>query len=156
MNLKELIESEGLRDEPDYEAIARHLNKRPLIPNPNPRGDVPDPPTMGQLQSKIASGANAQQDLAVIGAIAALIKDGEALARYTGLKNEDSASALLPMMQAYGLSDGSVQAIQERLAQTMPDPDWAQEIKGPSLAEQNGLDIVRPDQVQEAFRGWAS
>ena len=156
MNLRELIESEGLRDEPDYEEIARHLNKRPLIPNPNPRGDVPDPPTMGQLQGLIASMPTAQQDLGVIGKIAALIRDGKAVAEYTGLSNEDLPESLLPMMAAYGLSPDTLQAIKTRLAQTMPDPDWQGEIEGPSLAEQNGLGIVRPEQVQEAFSGWAS
>lgn len=132
----------------DYPAIAAWLNECSLIPNPSPQGQVPKPYTMAELFALITDPA----DLAIVSQVADLLKAGQAIVQVTGIEFGSTPESVLATLQGQGLSQTASDAIAARMAETIPDPGWAENVPGEARRVALGIEpIVTPEQVQEAL-----
>ena len=156
MDLKKLIDSipelATHVDEQNYEEIATYLNQPQT--EKNPVTEVPLVPSPVQhnfelftiaLEDPITSAA----DQEALERVAGIIKLGEAYSGHLGTSNEGNLPGLIDIAEQNGLSPASVQRLKDRIAQTIPDPSWQAQIKKLSLAEQNELGRISPEDVQE-------
>lgn len=138
MDKIEWIKSELLPDENPYTAVSR-LNSLVSVPNPAPQGKVPDLPSLTDLISLVAL-----ERLQVVIETQAYRLIAEAFAR-----GENSmAFAYFPAL-FHLLEESEIEAIQKRLAETLPDPTWQKTIMC-SLAEKEGYEPVTLEDVLAA------
>jgi hypothetical protein len=169
MLLKDLIIREGLENE-SAEDIVSTLNNKPLIPNPQPRGQVGRPvSSMEEIFALVNSRGNTvdpsqleeselpayqqalQTDLAVIGHIAQLIRDGKTIGEFIGIPSKGNSVGLVKLLRNMGLSQVVADGIEERLTLTVEDPSWVEEVLSPSLAELEGLGFITLEDVNSAL-----
>lgn len=126
----------------DYPAIAARLNAPTIIDNPvTEPATVPHPPTLKEIYAAIP----------VAEAAAIYNKPGLSADIRNAIDSGDPE--YLAMMLAIVLELGIISAqtataLALLLARTQPDPAWAAQIAGPSLAAAAGLGVVTAADVQ--------
>lgn len=158
MTLEELValpEYAGLVEARDYQAIAKALNEMVMVDNPEPQLQVAKPVQfIDELFAIILQDAGTDPDrfAADNAALAALdqhLQRGERLAKYFGLQFSGPIGAVTELASnKFGLTETTRSRIQARLAETIPDPDYREQIPSDSIAKQNGLGIVTARHVQ--------
>lgn len=150
MTLLELIQQQNLQNN-TYDYICQELNNKPLINNPSPIGQVPKEAKISDFLVIIQTSGSPTEDLAIVSSVAELIKVGDAIGSHLGLSTEGNIESLVNLLEANGLSESAVANIRARLAETEDNPNYQPKILGQSLAEENGLGRIKPEDVQYAL-----
>jgi hypothetical protein len=154
ITLKQLIEREELVGLP-YEEIARTLNEKPLIDNPEPQENIIKETSIPELLGLIRrpDSETIENDLAVLANVSSLIEVGEKIGGHLSLSTQGNIPGFIDLLEVSGLNPDTAQILRDRLAETMPDPNYQSTIFGPSLAEEESLGFITGEQVQGAFHG---
>jgi hypothetical protein len=149
--LKELILQENLEDL-EYEEISRILNEKPLIPNPITEAPlIPKPLKMSDFLGAIKSTEKFQEDMAIVASLTELVKVGSALSKHLGVPDTGDIQGFITLLVESGLSDEAKEALERKLQETIPDPNYQPFIPGLSKAEEAGLGLITPERVQGAL-----
>lgn len=163
----------------NYPALADALNFQPLHPNPVPQEQVPAPITLDALRGKLtrqekrwilksetlndllaqayASSEIDEEEIDFVLAEFSRHPTGEkpllvALLELAEAQHGESLAKLCGILLGLGkLSTGTHDAVLAAMATTVPDPEWQPEVRGQSLAQENGLPTVTARQVREAL-----
>ena len=141
----------------DYGAIAAWFNHTPLIPNPATQGDVPKPVASQYELFAIAllDPATEAQNQVALEKIAGTIQIGNILSGHTGISNAGNLPGLVDLAETFGMASATVQALRDRLAETIPDPNYQPQI--PSEPRWQTLGLTAPVSnvaVQDALVGY--
>ena len=143
----------------DYGEIAAWFNHRPLIPNPATQGDVPKPVASQYELFTIAllDPATQAQNQAALEKIAGTIQIGNVLSGHTGISNDGNLPGLVDLAEDFGMASATVQVLRDRMAETIPDPSYQEQIPGEPRWQTLGLSLpVSNDAVQNALVGYVA
>ena len=124
--------------------IAHLLLVRPMVPNPNPQPQLPKPIDTNQLMSLVSPSTIAAADYLALKAIEEAADSGD----------RGRLQRQFQVWQAKGwLSDPTeIQAIQNELTATIPDPNWQPMVPGQSRLEQLfGETVIGYDKIETAL-----
>ena len=157
MLLQLIIEHAENYDLSDYGAIATWFNHRPLIPNPATQEDVPKPVASQYELFAIAllDPATQAQNQAALEKIAGTIQIGNILSGHTGVSNDGNLPGLVDLAESFGMASATVEALRDRLAETIPNPNYQEQIPGEPRWQTLGLSTpVSNEAVQDALVGY--
>ena len=154
--LKTVIQNQPELQGLSYAEIAAWLNERPMINNPESQPTINKPLSgVDELfQFVIGSPTTFQQDMNALQTCAGFLQVGKAFSEYCGIPYGGPIAEVVVLLQnpVFNLSQTTADAVQARLAQTIPDPSWQAQIPGDSRAKLLGLSgVITAEQVQEAL-----
>ena len=109
--------------------------------------------SVDELFGIILAGGNFEQDMGALTTCAQFLSIGKVFGEYCSIPFTGPLAEVVGLLQlpVFNLSEATANAVRARLAEVMPDPDLPAEVDGLSVAQQNGFEFVRPEQVQEAL-----
>jgi hypothetical protein len=141
----------------DYGAIAAWFNHTPFVNNPAAQQNVSKPVASQYELFAIAllDPATQAQNQAALEKIAGTIQIGNTLSGHTGISNAGNLPGLVDLAETFGMASATVQALRDRLAETIPDPNYQPQIPGEPRWQTLGLSAhVTNTAVQDALVGY--
>lgn len=135
-----------LVDKQDYPGLAKLLNTKPLIDNPNPVNQVP-----AQLKTIDFVNAVTAEELTLVLGIPGMLDNLRNAVNARDIETLTTSFAIISKILGDKLSDASKLNIQTLLTSTIDDPNYPQQIQGLSRSEELGIYPVFDSDIQTAL-----
>lgn len=146
--IQELVDSKykELIDKQDYPGLAKLLNTKPLIDNPDPVKQIP-----AQLKTIDFVNAVTAEELTLVLDVPGMLDNLRNAVNSRDIETLTTSFAIISKILGTNLSDASKLNIQSLLTSTIDDPNYSAQIQGVSRAEELNIYPVFDSDIQAAL-----